>query len=364
MNTPTETTATLDSPVVPGNAEQAPPLAGRHIEVCDTTLRDGSHSVAHRFTLDDVRAISRALDAAGVDIIEVTHGDGLGGSSFNYGFGAESDIDLIAAARAEIKNARLAALLLPGIGTVESLLAAVDAGIDTVRVATHCTEADIAIQHIQEAKRLGLEVATFLMMSHMAGPNRLASEALIMRDAGADIIYVVDSAGAMLPHQITERVEAVVSALGGTARVGAHTHNNLGSAVPNALAGARAGASILDGSLHGFGAGAGNAATEVLAAALDRSGAETGVDTLALIDAAEDIVAARYPRALPQLDRSSLMLGYAGVYGSFLLHTRRAAERYGVPETDILLELGRRRVVGGQEDAIIDVAIELAAQAG
>jgi 4-hydroxy 2-oxovalerate aldolase len=347
-----------ESPVI--NSEgYVPPLAGRSILVCDTTMRDGSHSVAHQFTSDNVREIAGGLDASGVNVIEVTHGDGLGGSSFNYGFSAESDFDLLKAARGQIKQAKLAALLLPGIGTLEDLKKAHDEGIDLVRVATHCTEADISIEHLHGAKAMGLETVGFLMMSHMVGPNRLATEAEIMRDAGADTVYFADSAGALLPHQVTERVEAIRARLGDDMKIGMHAHNNLGSGVPNAIAAAVAGASILDGSCHGLGAGAGNAATEVLSAALDRMGATTSVNTLELIDVAEDIVARICAGKLPQLDRGSLLLGYAGIYSSFLLHTRRAAERYGVAEAEILLELGRRRVVGGQEDMIIDVAIEL-----
>jgi 4-hydroxy-2-oxovalerate aldolase len=258
---------------------------------------------------------------------------------------------------------KLAVLLLPGIGVATDLEEAREIGATVVRVATHCTEADIAIQHLKEAKRLGLETVGFLMMSHMTAPTALAEQALIMRDAGADTVYVVDSAGALLPHQVVERVEALRSRLGEGTAIGMHAHNNLGCGVANALAAAEAGASILDGSCHGLGAGAGNAATEVMVAALDRAGASTGIDTLALIDVAEDVVARICAGKLPSLDRGSLLLGYAGIYSSFLLHTRRAAARFEVPEAEILLELGRRRVVGGQEDMIVDVALELAAKA-
>ncbi|MFF5085028.1 4-hydroxy-2-oxovalerate aldolase [Actinoplanes sp. NPDC000266] len=349
----------LETPVI-SDPSSADPLRGRPIEICDTTLRDGSHSMAHQFSIGNVEEITAGLDAAGVDVIEVTHGDGLGGSSFNYGFGRCDDLDLITAARKQINRAKLAALLLPGIGTIHHLKQAADAGIDIVRVATHCTEADIAIQHLRAAKQLGLETVGFLMMSHMTSPTALGEQAVIMRDAGADTVYVVDSAGAMLPHQVAERVVAMRAAVGPQTRIGMHAHNNLGCGIANALAAATAGAVILDGSCHGLGAGAGNASTEVLAAALDRSGASTEIDTLALVDVAEDIVARICEGHLPSLDRGSLLLGYAGIYSSFLLHTRRAASKYNVAEADVLLELGRRRVVGGQEDMIIDVAIELA----
>jgi 4-hydroxy 2-oxovalerate aldolase len=350
---------TISSPVI-GDGSGGP-LAGRVVQVCDTTLRDGSHSVAHQFTAKQVREVVRGLEAAGVSAVEVSHGDGLGGSSFTYGFSHTDEIELIRVARAELTRAKLAALLLPGIGTVEHLKEAVDAGIDMVRIATHCTEADIAVQHLLAAKRLGLETVGFLMLSHMTSPEALAKQARIMADAGADTLYVVDSAGALLPHQVANRVLALSAELGDGVPLGTHTHNNLGCGVANALAGAEAGASILDGSLHGLGAGAGNAATEVLAAALDRSGAATGIDVLALADVAQDVVARECAGKLPSVDRGSLMLGFAGVYSSFLLHARRAAERFGVPEAEILLELGRRRVVGGQEDMIVDVALELAA---
>ncbi|MER7681613.1 4-hydroxy-2-oxovalerate aldolase [Streptomyces sp. NPDC096934] len=338
------------------------PLAGRTISVCDTTLRDGSHSVAHQFTLEDIRAVTSGLNAAGVQVVEVTHGDGLGGSSFNYGFGAESDLDLIRVARMELTSSKLAALLLPGIGTIDDLKEAAAEGIDVVRVATHCTEADIAIQHLKAARQLGLETVGFLMMSHMTSPSALAEQAQIMRESGAGTVYVVDSAGALLPHQVVERVEALRSRLDDDVTIGMHAHNNLGVGVANALAASQAGADILDGSCHGLGAGAGNAATEVLVAALDRAGADTGIATRQLIDVAEDVVAQRCAGKLPSLDRGSLLLGYAGIYSSFLLHARRAADRYGVSEADIIVELGRRRVVGGQEDTIIDVALELSSR--
>lgn len=352
----------IDSPVT-GDGTQGP-LAGREVLVCDTTLRDGSHSVGHQFTTAQVRAVARGLDAAQVALVEVTHGDGLGGSSFTYGFSHTSDIELIKEAREELTHARLAALLLPGIGTVEDLKEAVDAGIDVVRIATHCTEADIAVQHLKAAKELGLETVGFLMLSHMISPEGLAAQARIMSDAGADTLYVVDSAGALLPHQVTHRVQALRAELGEMVPLGMHAHNNLGCGVANALAAAEAGAVILDGSLHGLGAGAGNAATEVLAAALERAGALTGIDVLALTDVAEDVVARECAGRLPSLDRGSLMLGFGGVYSSFLLHARRAAQRFGVSESDIILELGRRRVVGGQEDMIVDVALELREAAG
>jgi 4-hydroxy 2-oxovalerate aldolase len=358
-NKPLSLHAAVASPVA-GAGGITDVLHGNRIQLCDTTLRDGSHSMRHRFSTDDVAEICTGLAAAGVSIVEVTHGDGLGGSSFNYGFGAHTDLELLASARLHLRNTTLAALLVPGIGTIEDLDRAADVGIDMVRVATHCTEADIAVQHLAAAKRRGLQAVGFLMMSHMIEPEPLAVQARIMRSAGADAVYVVDSAGAMLPNQVAKRVKHVRAALDQNAAVGMHAHNNLGCGVANALAAAEAGAILLDGSCHGLGAGAGNAATEVLAAALDRSGANTGIDTMALLDVAQDVVGRICADNLPMLDRSSVLLGYAGIYSSFLLHTRRAAARYRVSEASILLELGRRRVVGGQEDMIVDVAVRLA----
>ncbi|RIV39220.1 4-hydroxy-2-oxovalerate aldolase [Micromonospora radicis] len=351
--------STTDSPVV-DSTDHVPPLTGRRIQICDTTLRDGSHSVRHQFSADDVATVSAGLNRAGVPMVEVTHGDGLGGSSFAYGFARCPDDELIRTARAQLTDSQLAALLLPGVGTIEHLRRAADQGLDVIRVATHCTEADIAAQHLTEGRELGLVTVGFLMMSHMLPPDRLAAQARVMADAGAQVVYVVDSAGALLPHQVSTRVAALRTALPPEVSVGMHAHNNLGSGVPNALAAAMAGADHLDGSCHGLGAGAGNAATEVLVAALDRCGAETGIATQALIDVAADDVARICAGNLPALDRTALLLGYCGIYSSFLLHARRAAQQYQVAEADIIRALGRHRPVGGQEDLIIDVAIALA----
>jgi 4-hydroxy 2-oxovalerate aldolase len=329
------------------------------VRITDTTLRDGSHAMAHRFTREQVHDTVSALDAAGVPVIEVAHGDGLGGASFNYGFSAVSELELIATAREAATRARIAALLVPGVGTVEDLRRAIDAGIDIVRVATHCTEADVSIQHFQVARELGLETVGFLMMSHMIGPEDLAEQARIMVDAGCQCPYVVDSAGALVLDAVTARVSALVDAVGDDAQVGFHAHNNLGLAIGNSVLAQRAGARQIDGSTRGLGAGAGNAQTELLAAVFERLGIETGIDPIAASAAAEDVVAAFIDRT-PIPDRDSIVLGYAGAYSSFLLHAQRAARRYGVPSHEILLEVGRRGYVGGQEDMIIDVALGLA----
>ncbi|HXF71721.1 MAG TPA: 4-hydroxy-2-oxovalerate aldolase [Actinomycetota bacterium] len=322
----------------------------------DTTLRDGSHAVSHRFTVEQVRAVARALDRAGVPVIEVSHGDGLGGSSFNYGFSATDERELLAAAAEEVSRAKLAVLLLPGIGVAEDLRVVRDLGASVARVATHCTEADISPQHIGMAKDLGMEAVGFLMMAHMIEPAALAGQARIMEDAGADCVYVTDSAGAMTVPDARARVAALREAL--SCEVGFHAHNNLSLAVANSLAAIEEGATQIDGCLCGLGAGAGNCPSEILVAVCDKLGVPTGVDALALMDAAEEVVRPFMPR--PQvIDRAGLLLGYAGVYSSFLLHAERAAQRFGVDAKDILIELGRRKVVGGQEDMIVDVAVEL-----
>jgi 4-hydroxy 2-oxovalerate aldolase len=335
------------------------------VRVTDSTLRDGSHAVAHQFTPEQVRAIAAGLAAARVPVVEVSHGDGLGGSSFNYGFSATDEFQLLAVARAELPaGTKLAVLALPGIGTARQLRRAASLGVDVVRVATHCTEADIAPEHLGAAKSLGLETVGFLMMAHMIAPEELARQAKIMEDAGADCVYVVDSAGAMLPPQVADRVAALRAALRPETQVGVHAHNNLALAVGNSLAAIEAGAQQVDGCCRGLGAGAGNTPTEALVAALDRAEVAHGVDVFKLMDTAEEAVSGPLRGQLPELDRTSLLLGYAGLYSSFLLHSRRAAARFGVTEADLLLELGRRRVVGGQEDMIVDVAIELAGLTG
>jgi 4-hydroxy-2-oxovalerate aldolase len=331
-------------------------MANTRIFIFDTSLRDGMHTMRHQFELEDVRRIARGLDEAGVAGIEVAHGDGLAGSSIQYGFGKHSDEEYLRAARGEIRKSRLTTLLLPGIGTKDDLRAAADAGAEVLRVATHVTEADIAEQHIKLARSLDLTVVGFLMMSHMAPPEKVLEQARLMEGFGANVVYVVDSAGALLPNGVRERVSLLRETL--SAEVGFHAHNNLGLAIGNSLAAAEAGATYLDGSLRGFGAGAGNAPTEVLVAALDRAGYDTGVDLAAILEVAE--TAARPLLKNPgEIDSASIMLGYAGVYSSFLLHARRGAERFGVDLLEILAELGRRKVVGGQEDTILDVAHEL-----
>ncbi|MCI0394954.1 MAG: 4-hydroxy-2-oxovalerate aldolase [Chloroflexi bacterium] len=327
--------------------------------VTDTTLRDGSHAMRHQFTREQVRAVVQALDAAGVPVIEVTHGDGLAGSSIQYGFSGTDEMALIEEARNSATKARIAALLLPGIGTRKELKEAVARGIQVVRIATQCTEADISQQHFGLAKEMGLEAVGFLMMAHMRPPEFLAGQARLMESYGADCVYVVDSAGALLPDGAATRVRALRQAL--RVGVGFHAHNNLGLAIGNTLAAVEAGADQVDGTLRGLGAGAGNAATELLAATLDKLGLNPGLDVFALLDAAEFVVAPFIPFQ-PIPDRDAIAIGYAGVYSTFLLHAKRLGQQYGVDPLEILVELGRRKTVAGQEDWILDVALDLANQ--
>ena len=335
------------------------PVIAHDIRLTDTTLRDGSHAMAHQFTVDQVRDTVRALDNAGIEVIEVAHGDGLGGSSFNYGFSHTDAFELIAAASETASRARIAVLLVPGIGTVKDLRRARDAGADIVRIATHCTEADVSIQHFTVARELGMETVGFLMMAHRTTPEHLAEQARIMVDAGCQCPYVTDSAGALLMDDAKARFDALIDAVGDDAWVGYHGHQNLSLGVANSVLAIEAGVKQIDGSLCALGAGSGNSPTEVLAAVLDRMNIDSGVDVPALLDAAEEVVRP-YLHRWPKMDRNAIVQGWAGVYSSFLLHAERAAERYQVPAQDILRRCGELGLVGGQEDMIIDIAINMA----
>ena len=327
------------------------------IHVVDTTLRDGSHAVSHSFTEEQARVLAGGLDASGVEFIELSHGDGIAGSSYNYGFSKVDEMLLLAAATKVIHQAKLTVLLIPGIGTVEDLQKAMEHGVQAVRVATHVTEADISQQHISFAKTMGLFVCGFLMMTHMSPPEKVAEQAHLMESYGADYINIADSAGYMVPDDVKRRVDAVRAAV--SVPVGFHAHNNLGMAIANSLAAIENGATYIDGTLRGLGAGAGNAQLEVLAGVLQRLGYQTNLDFYHLMDLAENILEPIMQR--PQVIRTgSLMLGFAGVYSSFLLHVYKAGEKFGLEPRDILVELGRRKMVGGQEDMIIDVAYQMA----
>lgn len=326
------------------------------INIVDTTLRDGSHAVSHSFSPEQVEAIASGLDKTGVSIIEISHGDGISGSSINYGFSKYPEMDLIKTAHKVVKNAKLGVLLLPGIGTIEDLEKAHENGASVVRVATHVTEADIAIQHIQYAKKIGMKAVGFLMMIHMAAPEKVLEQAKIFEGCGADYVNLADSAGYLTPDGVKERVSIVRENL--SIPVGFHAHNNLGLAVANSIAAAEEGATYIDCTCRGLGAGAGNTQNEVISAVLNRLGYDTGMDLYGIMDVAEKIVEPIMLR--PQvINSASLMLGYAGVYSSFLLHTFRAAKRFNLDPRDILVELGKRKMVGGQEDMIIDVAYTL-----
>ena len=338
-------------------------LDGRRVTLHDMTLRDGMHPKRHQMTLDQMKAVACGLDAAGVPLIEVTHGDGLGGSSVNYGFPAHSDEDYLSTVIPLMTQAKVSALLLPGIGTVDHLRMAHGLGVHTIRVATHCTEADVSEQHITLARKMEMDTVGFLMMAHMNSPEGLVKQARLMEGYGANCIYVTDSAGHMLPEDVRARLGAVREALKPETELGFHGHHNLAMGVANSIAAIEVGANRVDAAAAGLGAGAGNTPMEVLVAVCDRMGIATGIDVWKIQDVAEDIVVPLMDFPI-RVDRDALTLGYAGVYGSFLLFAKRAEKKYGIPARDLLVELGRRGMVGGQEDMIEDTALTMARARG
>lgn len=331
---------------------------GHNIKIVDVTLRDGMHAIRHKYSKEKIKEIAIALDQAGVDAIEISHGDGLAGGSFNYGFGAHTDWDWLEGINEVLTHAKLTTLILPGIATIDDLKKARDLGVESVRIATHCTEADISPQHIAAAKDLGMDVGGFLMMAHMNKPAKLAQQAKIMEDAGADCVYVTDSAGALLMDGVVDRIKAFKDVLKDETEIGIHCHHNLSLGVANTVVAMQHGATRLDASLAGMGAGAGNAPIEVLIAVINKMGVKHNSDVYKLMDAADDLIRPLQQRPV-RVDRETLSLGYAGVYSSFLLHSERAAKKYGLDTRAILEELGRRNMVGGQEDMIVDVALDM-----
>ena len=338
-------------------------LQGKKVRLHDMTLRDGMHPKRHLMTLEQMKTIATGLDQAGMPLIEVTHGDGLGGSSVNYGFPAHTDEEYLGTVIPLMQQAKVSALLIPGIGTVDHLKMAHDLGVHTIRVATHCTEADVSEQHIGMARQLGMDTVGFLMMSHMNSAQGLVTQAKLMESYGANCIYITDSAGHMLPHDVKEKLGAVRQALQPDTELGFHGHHNLAMGVANSLAAIEVGCSRIDAAAAGLGAGAGNTPMDVLVAVCDLMGIETGVDVFKIQDVAEDLVVPIMDFPI-RIDRDALTLGYAGVYGSFLLFAKRASVKYGVPAREILVEMGRRGMVGGQEDMIEDTALTLAKARG
>lgn len=333
-------------------------LMGKAVTLHDMSLRDGMHAKRHQISIEQMTSIATAMDQAGIPLIEVTHGDGLGGASVNYGFPAHTDEAYLSAVVPLMQRAKVSALLIPGIGTVDHLRMAKDLGVSTIRVATHCTEADVSEQHIGLARQLGLDTVGFLMMAHMSSSEALLEQAKLMQSYGANCIYCTDSAGYMLPDEVTEKIRTLREGLAPETEIGFHGHHNMGMAIANSLAAIDAGANRIDGSVAGLGAGAGNTPLEVFVAVLDRMGVDSGVDLYQIMDVAEDLIVPMMDQPI-RVDRDALTLGYAGVYSSFLLFAQRAEKKYGVSARDILVELGKRGTVGGQEDMIEDVALTL-----
>ncbi|WP_432472406.1 4-hydroxy-2-oxovalerate aldolase [Amphritea sp. HPY] len=338
-------------------------IKGKKVTLHDMSLRDGMHAKQHQISVEEMVNIATGLDEAGMPLIEVTHGDGLGGASLNYGFPAHTDEEYLSAVIPKMKNAKVSALLLPGIGTVDHLKMAKDLGVNTIRVATHCTEADVSEQHIGMAAKMEMDTVGFLMMAHMVSPEKILEQAKLMQNYGANCIYCTDSAGYMLPEEVKQKIGLLRAELNPNTELGFHGHHNLGMGVANSIAAVEAGANRIDGSVAGLGAGAGNTPLEVFVAVLERMEVDHGIDLYKIMDVAEDLVVPMMDHPI-RLDRDALTLGYAGVYSSFLLFAKRAEAKYGIQARDILVELGRRGTVGGQEDMIEDLALTMAKEKG
>jgi len=338
-------------------------LKGRKVILHDMCLRDGMHAKREQISVEQMVKVATALDDAGVPYIQVTHGAGMGGNSLQHGFALASNEEYISAVAAVVKQTRISVLLIPGLGTMRELQAAYEAGARSVHVATHCTEADTSPQHIAYCRKLGMDTTGFLMMAHLNDPKGIAQQGKLMESYGAHTVYVTDSAGYMLPQDVKDRVSALRDVLKPETEIGFHGHHNMGMGIANSIAAIEAGASRIDGSVAGLGAGAGNTPLEVFLAVCDRMGIETGVDLFKLMDVAEEVIVPMMDHMV-RVDRDSLTLGFAGVYSTFLLHAKRAAERFGVPARDVLVELGRKKMIGGQEDMIIDTAMTMAKQRG
>ncbi|MFM2112323.1 MAG: 4-hydroxy-2-oxovalerate aldolase [Pseudomonadota bacterium] len=337
-------------------------LKGRKVMLHDMCLRDGMHAKREQISVEQMVNVAKALDAAGVPMIQVSHGAGMGGNSLQHGFAMATNEEYLNAVCSVVERTKVSVLLIPGLGTMKELQSAFDCGARSVHVATHCTEADTSPQHIAYARKLGMDTTGFLMMAHLNSPEGLAQQGKLMESYGAQTIYVTDSAGYMLPEDVTNAVLALKNVLKPETEIGFHGHHNLALGISNSIAAIAAGASRIDASVAGLGAGAGNTPLEVLLAVCERMGIETGVDLFKLMDVAEEVIFPMMTERVVRVDRDSLTLGYAGVYSTFLLHAKRAAARFGVPARDILLELGRKKMIAGQEDMIEDTAMTLARQ--
>jgi 4-hydroxy-2-oxovalerate/4-hydroxy-2-oxohexanoate aldolase len=338
-------------------------LKGRKVVIHDMSLRDGMHAKREQISVEQMVHIATALDAAGVPYIQVTHGAGLGGNSLQHGFAPHSNEEYISAVAGKMKQAKVSVLLIPGLGTMKELQSAYDAGARAVHVATHCTEADTSPQHIAFCRKLGMDTNGFLMMAHLNTAEGLAKQGKLMESYGANTVYITDSAGYMLPGDVKDRVAALRAVLNPETEIGFHGHHNMGMGIANSIAAIEAGATRIDTSVAGLGAGAGNTPTEVFVAVCERMGIVTGCDLFQLMDMAEDMIVPMMEHMV-RVDRASLTLGFAGVYSTFLLHAKRAGERFGIPARDILVELGRKKMIGGQEDMIVDTAMTMAKERG